>query len=247
VNDQEIIKRIRAGNKEAYGELIYEFHNKVMGYCLSMLSNRTDAEEATQDIFVKAYCALDRFNGNSTFSTWIYRITTNHCIDILRMKNRRKTGSLDALMEAKGFQIESLFATDEGKSIELENRELIEKTFSTLPLRYRTILTLHELNGLEIGEIAVILGCSRDAVKSRLARARKNFMVNYGQFLERGSVNTEKRKNGNSETRRLIIQAKESKEALPALFDEASPPRLGNQTLFGYMNEASVLLPVSVA
>lgn len=70
-----------------------------MGSCLSMLNNNTDAEEATQDIFVKAYQSLDKFKGGSSFSTWLYRITANHCLDILRWRNRRKTVSLDALIE----------------------------------------------------------------------------------------------------------------------------------------------------
>ena len=82
-----------------------------MGYCLSMLSNHTDAEEAAQDIFVKVYHSLPKFKGDSSFSTWLYRITTNHCLDVLRKRTRRKTTSLDALVEQDGDRIHALFST----------------------------------------------------------------------------------------------------------------------------------------
>ncbi len=195
MNDKEIIKQIKAGHTEAYGDFIREYHKKVLGYCLSMLSNRTDAEEAVQDIFVKAYNSLDRFKGNSAFSTWLYRITANHCLDILRKKNRRKTVSLDALIEDEGSRIEGLFASNRAESSALENRDLADKILATLPADYRTILTLREANGLEYQEISAILGCSLDAVKGRLARARKLLQGNLRHFLEPGSVYKEEGEN----------------------------------------------------
>ncbi len=198
MNDKEIIKQIKAGHTEAYGDFIREYHKKVLGYCLSMLSNRTDAEEAVQDIFVKAYNSLGRFKGNSAFSTWLYRITANHCLDILRKKNRRKTVSLDALIEEEGSRIEGLFASNRVESSALENRDLADKILSTLPSDYRTILTLREANSLEYQEIAAILGCSLDAVKGRLARARKHLQGNLRHFLEPGSVYTEEGENNES-------------------------------------------------
>ncbi len=159
-----------------------------MGYCLSMLSNHRDAEEAAQDIFVKTYHSLPKFKGDSSFSTWLYRITTNHCLDVLRKKNRRKTVSLDALVEQNGDMIRNLFSTAETTTSQMENRQLIDKILSTLPEDYRNILTLREADGLEYLEIAEILKCSLDAVKGRLSRARKQLQENLRPFLSVGDV-----------------------------------------------------------
>jgi RNA polymerase sigma-70 factor (ECF subfamily) len=190
MTDQEIIQQILSGQTEAYGELIRQYNKKVVGYCLSMLSNQTEAQEAAQDIFVKAYHSLRKFKGNSSFSTWLYRITTNHCLDILRKRTRRKTVSLDALVEAEGDHIERLFAVESTAASPLENRDLIQKILATLPEDYRTILTLREADGLEYQEIADVMDCSLDAVKGRLSRARKQLQEHLRHFLKTTDVYT---------------------------------------------------------
>ncbi len=154
-----------------------------MGYCLSMLLNRTDAEEAAQDIFVKAYQALARFKGDSSFSTWLYRITANHCLDLLRKRNRRKTVSWDALVEKEGERVHGLMAAPDSGASRMEDRQLADKILSTLAEDYRMVLTLREQDGLEYQEIAEILHCSLDAVKGRLARARKQLQERLQQFV----------------------------------------------------------------
>jgi RNA polymerase sigma-70 factor (ECF subfamily) len=166
-----------------------------MGHCLSMLSNHRDAEEAAQDIFVKAYHSLGKFKRDSTFSTWLYRIATNHCLDILRKKNRRKTVSLESLVEDEGDRIQSLFSTPPQAASVLENRELIGKILSTLPEDYRIILTLREADGLEYQEIAETLDISLDAVKGRLARARRHLQENMRHFLKEKDVYTSEGEN----------------------------------------------------
>jgi RNA polymerase sigma-70 factor (ECF subfamily) len=183
IDDRQIVQLIRSGHTDAYGDLVREYHKRVMGYCLSMLNNHTEAEEAAQDIFIKAYRALDKFKGDSAFSTWLYRITANHCLDVLRKRARRKTVSLDALVESEGDRIQHLFSVSDQAPSLLENREMVDKILSTLPEDYRTILTLREINGLEYQEIAETLNCSLDAVKGRLSRARKQLQNNLQPFL----------------------------------------------------------------
>jgi RNA polymerase sigma-70 factor (ECF subfamily) len=160
-----------------------------MGYCFSMLSNHTDAEEAAQDVFVKVYQSLNKFKGDSSFSTWLYRITANHCLDVLRKRNRRKNVSLDAMVEQEGSQIQKLFATPGLADTQLENRQLADKILSTLSEDHRHILTLREAEGLEYQEIAEVLGCSLDAVKGRLARARKQLQGNLRHIQKSWDVN----------------------------------------------------------
>jgi RNA polymerase sigma-70 factor (ECF subfamily) len=178
IDDAQIIELIRKGHIEAYGDLVRQYHKRVIGYCFSMLSNHTDAEEAAQDIFVKVYQSLAKFKGDSSFSTWLYRITANHCLDILRKRNRRKNVSLESLVEQEGSQIQKLFATPALADTQLENHQLAGKILSTLSEEHRNILTLREAEGLEYQEIAEVLGCSLDAVKGRLARARKQLREN---------------------------------------------------------------------
>ena len=173
MNDQDLIRQIRSGHVEVYGELVRQYNRKVMGSCLSMLENNRDAEEAAQDIFVKAYQSLDKFKGDSSFSTWLYRITANHCLDILRWRTRQKTVSLNALIEKNENQIHWIFATPETAASTFENRQLIHRILSTLPDECRIILTLRELEELEFQEIADVLDCSLVTVKVRLARARR--------------------------------------------------------------------------
>ena len=160
-----------------------------MGYCFSMLSNHTDAEEAAQDIFVKVYTSLNKFKGDSSFSTWLYRITANHCLDVLRKRNRRKNVSLESLVEQEGSQIQKLFATPSVADTHLENRQLADKILSTLTEDQRQILTLREAEGLEYQEIADVLNCSLDAVKGRLARARKQLQENLRHIQKSWDVN----------------------------------------------------------
>lgn len=188
ISDQELVEQIKSGQKELYADLIRQYHKKVIGYCLSMLQNHTEAEEAAQDIFIKAYRNLPKFKGNSAFSTWLYRITTNHCLDVLRKRNRRKTYSLDALVEEEGNQIHRLFSSAPVAASQMENRDLAGKILSTLPEDYRTILTLREADGLEYQEIAETMDCSLDAVKGRLSRARKQLQENLRHFLRENDV-----------------------------------------------------------
>jgi RNA polymerase sigma-70 factor, ECF subfamily len=158
---------------------VRQYNKRVLSYCFSMLSNFTDAEEAAQDVFVKAYQSLSRFKGESTFSTWLYRITANHCLDILRKRNRRKNVSLESLMEQEGNPIQKFFVTPSQADIRLENRQLVDKVLSTLSGENRRVLILKESLGLEYQEIANVLGCSENAVKGRLARARKQLRENF--------------------------------------------------------------------
>jgi RNA polymerase sigma-70 factor (ECF subfamily) len=161
-----------------------------MGYCFSMLANHSEAEEAAQDVFVKAYRSLGKFKGDSSFSTWLYRITANHCLDVLRKRSRRRTVSLDALLEQEGDRVQGLFSQPGTFHTRLEDRQLADKVLSTLPADYRTILTLREADGLEYQEIAGVLKCSLDAVKGRLARARKQLMENVRHLRETQDVHT---------------------------------------------------------
>jgi RNA polymerase sigma-70 factor (ECF subfamily) len=182
------VRAVIAGDRDAYASLVRAYQGLVVRFCLSFLSSSVEAEDAAQDVFVKAYQALPRFRGNSSFSTWVYRIASNHCKDLLRKRARQKTESWEALLEREGEKIERLFSASEQTPLPPEHAELITTILSHLPLKYRTILVLRDVEGLSYAEVASVLNCSLDAVKARLRRARQELGQKVRHFLRHESV-----------------------------------------------------------
>src|SRR5258706_4406991 len=129
-----------------------------------MLGSVDPSDDAAQEVFIKVYQSLGKFQRNSSFSTWLYRVTANHCTDILRKRSRQKTESWDALLENQGEQIEKLFSTPAPNSLSFANTELLAKFLSFLPEESKTVLLLREVEGLSYQEIAETLQCTVDAV-----------------------------------------------------------------------------------
>ena len=183
IDDFEIILDVMAGNRNAYTGIVRKYETRVRGYCSMMLSDPIQAEDAAQEVFIKAYQALGKFRGNASLSTWLYRIAANHCTDMLRKAARRKTESWDALLEKEGEKIEKLFATAPDASLPSEYSELLTKLLSHLPEKSREILILREIHGLSYQELAETLECSLDAVKARLKRTRQELESKFRHFL----------------------------------------------------------------
>lgn len=189
INENEVIEKIRSGQSDLYGDLVRQYQKRVAGRCFSILQNHAEAEEAAQDIFVKSYRFLGKFKGDSSFSTWLYRITTNHCLDVLRKRNRRRTISLSALIEEGGNSVQRFFSTSAVAASRVENNDLVEKILSGIPEEYRAILILREGEGMPYTEIAEELKCSINVVKGRLARARMQAHKNLLDFIQNQDIN----------------------------------------------------------
>ncbi len=188
--DHAVIRRIQAGDRNAYAELVRKYQTKVRGYCVNTLRDATLAEDAAQEIFLKAYQGLTRFRGDAAFSSWLYRITINHCRDVLRKTARRRTESLDALLEESGDRIEALLAAPDDPQRTSEHTDLIRQILAGLPDAHREILLLREAQGLSYEELADTLSCSLDAVKGRLKRARQELTSQLRHFSMPGDVIT---------------------------------------------------------
>jgi RNA polymerase sigma-70 factor (ECF subfamily) len=153
-----------------------------------MLGDPILADDAAQDVFVKVYHSLSKFRGDAAFSTWLHRIASNHCLDLLRQKKRQKTESWDALVEKEGEAIERLLAAPPETGATLENADLVRRALACLTPDYREILVLRETQGFSYEELTKILDCSLDAVKARLARARHQLEEKLRHFLDLENV-----------------------------------------------------------
>lgn len=170
IEQNELIRAVLAGDKDAYGEIVRAHQERILRLCASLLGGALPAEDAAQDVFVKAYQALPRFQGGSSLATWLHRIAVNHCMDLLRQTARRRTESWEALVEREGEKVHSLFAWPAGDAPGLA--DLAGRILSRLEPDQRAVLVLREIQGLSYQEMAAVMGCSLDAVKARLRRAR---------------------------------------------------------------------------
>lgn len=173
LSDLEIIANVLSGDRDAYSGIVTRYQDRIYSYCLAMLADSIKAEEAAQEVFVKAYQALGRFRGDASFFTWLYRIAINHCKDVLRKTSRSKTESWESLLEKEGEKIEALFAAPRISEDVAGKMELLSRILSCLPEKSRILLLLREAQGLSYEELAETTKCSIDSVKSRLKRTRQ--------------------------------------------------------------------------
>jgi RNA polymerase sigma-70 factor, ECF subfamily len=173
-DEAQWVTRAQSGDKEAYRRLVEAYQDRLHGLVLSMVPAREQAEDLTQEILVKAYFALPRFNFGSAFYTWLFRIGANHCLDHLR-KKRPPEVSIDAPIseEEDTSRGERLMAPEsEGPSAPLERESESYRILQSLSPEQRLILSLRELEGYSYEDIAKELNCGVNTIKSRLNRAR---------------------------------------------------------------------------
>jgi RNA polymerase sigma-70 factor (ECF subfamily) len=179
-NEAAIMAAVLDGDTEAFGELVRSCQARVRLACLTRLGSRAEADDAAQEVFVKAFQALPSFKKESSFLTWILRIAENHCLDLLRTRTRRRTESLEALLEEKGQALEGLLSRHDETSRSVhyspEDLDLLGRLFAALDENDREILILREVDELSYEDISRRLACSLDAVKGRLKRARQNLI-----------------------------------------------------------------------
>ena len=165
--ERRIIAQVCAGDANAFEALVVAYQKQVYNLALRTVGNEEDAADMTQEVFLRAYRALGTFRGESKFSVWLYRLTTNVCIDFLRSRRRHPTVSLTA-SEDDDEQPQFDLPADERTSPEQQlTRSEMRRADA------RKILILRELNGLSYAEIGKVLHLEAGTVKSRLFRARR--------------------------------------------------------------------------
>ena len=174
--ERMIIEQAIQGDPNAFEQLVLTHQKAVYNLALRMVGNPEDAQDLDQEAFLKAWRGLKFFQFESSFSTWIYRLTSNTCIDFLRRQKKQKLVSTTVLNDDD--QAEELLLPDpdplpEEQAILNEQRQSVVQAMNELEVEYREILTLRVVQGLSYTEIAEILDLKEGTVKSRLARARE--------------------------------------------------------------------------
>lgn len=183
-----LVDRARRQDLDAYNELVTRYQSRIYALIYNMTSSREDTEDLVQDVFVKAYRSLGWFKGDASFYTWIYRIAVNRTINFLKRRKRLSTGkmSLDDMdlaieRDADYVALSSRESPFRDMTI-TELQERLNKALQTLSEKHRTVVVLHDIQGVPHDEIGNILGCSAGTVRSRLFYARQQLQKELAEF-----------------------------------------------------------------
>ena len=187
----ELVQRAKQGDEDSFAALVEQNQGRIYNLALRMTGNPDDALELSQEAFLNAWKGLGKFQGESSFATWLYRLTSNVCIDFLRREKRRTalsmTISLDDEEEARQAELPDERFPPHVEAERRERQEALRAGLNTLSAEHRRVLILRELEGLSYGEIAQVLGLEEGTVKSRIARARlalRNYLKKQGNFFD---------------------------------------------------------------
>ena len=181
--EQKWVAAAREGDQGAFEELVRLYEKRVLALTQRMCKHPEDAAEAAQEAFFAAWQGLKNFRGESSFSTWLYRLASNACVDLLRREGKQKTAlSLDD--EELNLDIPTSIPSPQEEAERRELREQIEAGLQALPPEYREALVLREIQQLRYDEIGEALGLDIGTVKSRISRGRKKLR---GFLLARGN------------------------------------------------------------
>lgn len=188
--DLEVVRRVQAGDVAAFDVLIRKYRERVYGIVYNLTSNREDAADLTQDAFIKAFQSIQRFSGQSSFFTWLYRIAVNSTVTHLRKSRLRAFFSLDSIdaEEPVARDIVAALTDKTGGEREAYVRELQEKlnaAMQKLSIKHRTVVTLFEIDGLSHQEIAEVMDCSVGTVRSRLHYAKQLLQAELQPYIRR--------------------------------------------------------------
>jgi RNA polymerase sigma-70 factor, ECF subfamily len=179
-HDRELVRAAQADDQEAFEELVRRHQHRVMAVAGGILRRREDAEEIAQQVFLKAYFSLKRFDQRAAFSTWLYKITVNECWDMLRKKKVRPLVYEADMSEEQAHQVlasEEKGSTAPDISERLEAQQRVERLLEGLDERDRLMLILKEVEGFAIEEIAEVVDLNANTVKVRLFRARRRIVA----------------------------------------------------------------------
>jgi RNA polymerase sigma-70 factor, ECF subfamily len=187
--DRELVRLSQGGAEAAFEELVRRHQQRVCALVNGILRRPDDVEDVAQQVFLKAYLGIKKFDQRAAFSTWLYKIAVNECWDYLRKKKVRPLVYEADLSEEQVSRLDGIVSADrppEGPNDRAEARELLERMLDTLPDQDRQLLLLKEVEGFSVQELAEILKLNVNTVKVRLFRARGRIMDVYRRRLSQG-------------------------------------------------------------
>lgn len=189
--EAEWIRRLQAGDREPFARLVERYQRRVFSLVYHLVRRRDETEDIAQEAFIKAFQAIRSYNFQSSFATWLARITVNHCYDYLRRERASRVRYFWQMGAEGSKQMEALAerapeAGRVGEDERLAARELAEKLLARAPAADRVILSMKELEDLSVEEIGAILNLNVSTVKVRLHRARKRMLEDWRKWRSRG-------------------------------------------------------------
>ncbi len=187
--DWLLVQRVQAGEVECFESLILKYRERIWGVIYHMTSNREDAADLTQDTFIKAFQSINRFQGQSAFFTWLYRIAVNATLNHLQKSKLRRFFSLEKIRDEEpvGALVDQLAdpgnASDRAACLS-ELQQKLNEAMQKLSIPHRTVVTLFEIDGLSHEEIAEVVGCSVGTVRSRLHYAKQQLQADLQDYLK---------------------------------------------------------------
>lgn len=187
--DALVVQEVRAGNVAAFDQLVRKYRERIYSIVYNLTSNREDAADLTQDAFIKAFQSINRFGGQSSFFTWLYRIAVNTAHTHLRKNRLRTFFSIEqASEEEKTPEWLAQLAVEAGAEKEIYTRDLkqrLNEAFQKLSIKHRTVITLFEIDGLSHAQIAEVMDSTEGTVRSRLHYAKLQLQADLQDLLKR--------------------------------------------------------------
>ena len=184
--EQQWVDAARQGDQSAFEQLVKLYEKRVLALTTRMCKNPADAEEAAQEAFLSAWQGLPFFRGDASFSTWLYRLASNACVDLLRREGRRQNAAGPSLNDEEArLEVPDTAPSPQEQAERSELRQQIEAGLQALTPDHRQVLLLREMHQLSYDEIAQTLDVDVGTVKSRINRGRKqlrNFLLSSGNF-----------------------------------------------------------------
>ena len=189
MQDELLIRRAQSGDEGAFEQLLLAHQKSVYNLCLRMVANPDDALDLSQEAFIRAWRALDQYQFDAAFSTWLFRLTSNVCIDFLRKQKRQQHMSLTVTDEdepGEEFAVPDHTPGPEEQTIQNDRRAAVARAMASLPEDWRVVMQLRVVEQLSYEQIAEILDIKVGTVKSRLARARTQLrkILKDGNFFD---------------------------------------------------------------
>ena len=176
-SEQLLLENAKAGDVAAFEELIEGYQKKIFNLAYRIIGNYDDAADMAQEALIRIFRSIASFKEQSSFSTWIYRITTNVCLDEIRKRKNKKVVSLDEEIRMEDGEIKRQFMSDDiqpdAAAEQKELRTMVNNAINSLPEDQRIVITLRDIQGLSYDEISTVLDCPSGTVKSRINRARQ--------------------------------------------------------------------------